>query len=151
VGGCVARLGLPFPLHARRVRRWPLMGGLSLRGSAGRRWLRLGALPAVLRVGGGELARRLCCGCTGLRSRRFWENILGRGSLLVPKIGDFVGLDGRVIEGGGGEGYFMKVIGKFIIAVTTVAITTSATGYFLNLDTFLQAAIFIFSFMKKAP
>lgn len=45
----------------------------------------------------------------------------------------------------------MKVIGKLITAVTTVAITTSATGYFLNLDTFLQAAIFIFSFMKKAP
>ena len=52
---------------------------------------------------------------------------------------------------GRGEGYFMKVIGKLIIAVTTVAITTSATGYFFNLDTFLQAAIFIFSFMKKAP
>lgn len=64
----------------------------------------------MLRVGGGELARRLCRGYTGLGSRRFWENILGRGLLLVPKIGDFVGLDGGVIERGGGrilhEGYW---------------------------------------------
>ena len=104
----------------------------------------------MLRAGGGELAQRLCRGCTGLGSHRFWGSIPGRGSLLVPKIGVFVGLASGVVEGGRG-GYFIKVIGKLIIAVTTVAITTSATGYFLNLDAFLQAAIFIFSFMKKAP